>query len=306
MNLSYYKLNEYKLIEFPGNDVFWRSHYGFGGFREGKCYIKGTILFIGPVKYEGDGSLKGEFLEKLDLLSEWDKTIYYCRHFNIYHCRTGKPLSEKDMLLWKSDRFMIDNHSNVTSKSPPEQNTFQYSGKLRHGHYRLGNNEIMVDSDTHISWKTIMNKTTVRVGSGFILEDILFLNRDTTDHKSSTDTPHHRRLEQIPIWDKSTYYAVNTGLMKCTARSEPVGFKQNLRSALFRNQRKAGIWSEVKSIPKQIVSECSNLDITALTSSARSRGRLVLSFLNAAIIFSSRLSVELWKELRRFRVRKSS
>jgi len=93
MNVTYYRLNELKIIETSNNHLWWQSHYGFGGFREGKCYKKGCILFIGPVEEEGDGSLKGEFIESLRPFPQWYKTIYYCRNFEIYHCYTGKSLS---------------------------------------------------------------------------------------------------------------------------------------------------------------------------------------------------------------------
>ena len=75
---SFYRLSEYKIIEDENGALWWEAHTGIGALKRGKCFIMGDILFIGAVKIEEPGFLKNEFLEKLQPLTEWSKTKYYC------------------------------------------------------------------------------------------------------------------------------------------------------------------------------------------------------------------------------------
>jgi len=53
MNVTYYSLNELKIIETITNHLWWQSHYGFGGFREGKCYKKDVFYSLDPWNKKG-------------------------------------------------------------------------------------------------------------------------------------------------------------------------------------------------------------------------------------------------------------
>lgn len=87
---TFYRLGRYEVIEKENGQVWWESHSGLGSAKGGKCFVEGNILFIGPSRTEKDGFLKREFMERLNRLSPWEKTKYYCSSYAIYNCETGR------------------------------------------------------------------------------------------------------------------------------------------------------------------------------------------------------------------------
>ena len=100
MDTKAYRLGDYKILELGTGELRWEAHSGFAQFQKGRCFPKGTILFICPAESEQIGFLKGEFLDHIKAFPAWSKTRYYCRDFEIYNCRTGKRVTKQDMLMW--------------------------------------------------------------------------------------------------------------------------------------------------------------------------------------------------------------
>jgi len=125
------------------------------------------ILFIGPVEQEGDGLLKGEFIESIRPFPQWYKTIYYCHNFEIYHCNTGKSLSEEELIAWTTDHEMLSSEDSVVKEPSTKRNGSESVWSMGPEHYRLGHYEITVDSRNSISWKKLTNQNTLKVGSCF-------------------------------------------------------------------------------------------------------------------------------------------
>jgi hypothetical protein len=98
--VSIYKMGEYKITENNSDDLLWEMHFGMGSLKEGKCFRKGRILFLGPARDERPGFLKGEFLDHIKHFPCWQKTRYYFSGFHIRRCDTGEKVSENEMRLW--------------------------------------------------------------------------------------------------------------------------------------------------------------------------------------------------------------
>ena len=57
MTASVYRLGEYKVIRTATGQLEWEAHAGFGSFRTGRCFRKGSILFIGDLHLSTRGLL---------------------------------------------------------------------------------------------------------------------------------------------------------------------------------------------------------------------------------------------------------
>ncbi|MFZ0448217.1 MAG: hypothetical protein WAL98_03160, partial [Desulfatiglandaceae bacterium] len=98
--MKIYKLGEYKIIESDMGELRWEAHFGFATLQEGRCFRKGTILFIGPAENDRAGFLKGDFFDHIKPFPAWSETKYCCRGLDIYHCKTCKRVTKQEMLLW--------------------------------------------------------------------------------------------------------------------------------------------------------------------------------------------------------------
>jgi hypothetical protein len=84
-----YKLYRYEIIERNKGRLFWKSYGGLNSFKEGRCYINGSILFFEYGETERSGFKKREFLQKLIKLPCWERTNYFCTSYAIYYSDTG-------------------------------------------------------------------------------------------------------------------------------------------------------------------------------------------------------------------------
>ena len=85
----FYKLRRYEIIEKNNGQLFWKSLSGLDSLKKGRCHIKGSILFLEPGETERSNRRKKEFLQQINRLPDWEKTIYFCAGYAIYYSKTG-------------------------------------------------------------------------------------------------------------------------------------------------------------------------------------------------------------------------
>jgi hypothetical protein len=84
-----YKLNQYEITKKNNGKLFWKSYSGLNNLNEGRCFINGSILFLEQGETKRTGIRKGEFLQKLIHLTDWEGTKYFCKNYAIYYSDTG-------------------------------------------------------------------------------------------------------------------------------------------------------------------------------------------------------------------------
>ena len=215
MKPTIYKLEEYKIIESDTGELRWEAHFGFGVLQEGRCFRKGSILFVGPAENDRPGLLKREFLDHLKPFPAWLKTKYYCRGLEVYHCKTGKRVTKEEMLLWLIDRG-IDEGDRVYSEKPGQRSNNISTRKatedvaLRHQRY-----EIIKKTNGQIVWKTYAGPNTVSGGTCLILEDILFIGSRQNEQSTLIKRQFLENLQLLPKWDHTKYCCPKLSLHDC-------------------------------------------------------------------------------------------
>ena len=142
--VSAYKMGEYKITENDSDDLLWEMHFGMGALKEGKCFRKGQILFLGSARDERPGFLTGEFLDHLKPLPCWLKTRYYFSGFHIRRCDSGEKVSENEMRLWADDLNRHNAHKEYHQKHAPIFKTNGPDGNYEEVSYALNNYEIVI------------------------------------------------------------------------------------------------------------------------------------------------------------------
>jgi len=115
----FYKLNQYEIMKETNGQLFWKSCSGLSSLNEGRCFIKGSILFLEQGETKRTGIRKGEFLQKLIQLPDWEGTKYFCKSYAIYYSDTGSICRSlgKDKELKKIVYIKKDSVSNKTYRT---------------------------------------------------------------------------------------------------------------------------------------------------------------------------------------------
>ncbi len=195
-----YRLGEYVIIEQGGILLTWASHVALGAQLNGRCFIIGNILVIGPKEHEEAGFLKLEFFEQLMKLPAWTKTTYYCFASSIREVGTGQSIMSDLM-----------EHPYYTPKIEKE-----YINTNVPGAFRLGRYKITLDKNSIISWQTIGESNRTIRGSCVIESGILFIcpkEIESDDGQSHRDSFAGQRL--LRQWDKTFAWGHYGSLMKC-------------------------------------------------------------------------------------------
>jgi len=198
MGKKAYRLGEYKIIESGIGELRWEAHSGFAEFQEGKCFRKGTILFIGSAENDQMGFLKGDFLDHIKAFPEWSKTRYYCSASEIYHCKTGKRVAKQEMLMWMLDPGRGEGGS-----------------AAKDGAFRLERYEITRKKTGQTVWKAAPGPNTVSKGTCTVLEGILFFESAENTEFHLIGRQFAANLEQLPKWDQTEYYCPKSSLFDC-------------------------------------------------------------------------------------------
>ena len=215
MKTKIYRLGEYKIIESETGGLGWEAHLGFCEIQEGRCFKKGSILFIGPAENHRLGFLKGEFLDQLKRSPEWLKTTYYCRKLEVYHCKNGKRVTKEEMLLWMIDRG-IDEGDGVYAENPGQRsNNISTRKPTEDVAFSLQRYEVIKKTDGQIVWRTYAGPNTVSGGTCLILEDILFIVSGQNEQSTLKKRQFLDDLQLLPKWDHTKYYCPKLSLYDC-------------------------------------------------------------------------------------------
>ncbi len=215
MRAAFYKLGENKIIESNTGVLMWEAHFGLGAFQEGRCFRKGSILFIGPAESGHLGFLKGEFIDHLKPLPAWLKTKYYCRGLEVYHCKTGQRVTKVEMQVWMLDGG-IDEGDRLFSEKPGQRSNDITTGKARGDvAFRLQKYEIIEKTNNQFVWRTSAGPNTVSVGNCIILEDILFIGSWQNKQYAMSKRQFLANLQQLPKWDQTKYFCPKLALHEC-------------------------------------------------------------------------------------------
>ncbi len=206
MKTAIYKLGEYKIIESNTSELRWEAHFGLAAHQEGRCFKKGMILFIGPVENKYSGFLKREFLDHLKPYPAWLKTKYYCKGLEVYHCKTGKRVAKKEMLLWTFDRGSDEGGGGFSKKPDQRLNNISSRREIGKVAFSLQRYEI-IKKNGQVVWKTYAGPNTIGSGMAIILEDILFIGSRKNEQSNLTRRKSLSNLQQLPKWDETKYYS---------------------------------------------------------------------------------------------------
>ena len=215
-----YRLGEYKIIESDTGQLMWEAHFGFCDFQKGRCFRKGSILFIGPAENCQDGFLKGEFLDDLKKYLKWGKTKFYCIGVGVHHCKNGKSVTKEEMMLWTHGRSPgegIERHRGA----PEIFSNCAAAGKvLENAVYRLQRYEVIVKTDGQIYSRTYSGSNSISSGKCFILDNILFIGPQQNKPSTFNKRQFLANLRQLPIWDQTAYFSKRFSLHECEPGKE--------------------------------------------------------------------------------------
>jgi len=215
MKTDTYKLGEYKIIESDTGELRWEAHFGFATLQEGRCFRKGTILFIGPAENDCSGFLKGDFLDHIKPFPAWSKTKYCCRGLDIYHCRTYRRVTKQEMLLWMLG-LGRDEGDRPCSEGPGQRSdNIANRWERRDGAFRLERYEIRRKAKGQIVWKTSAGPNNFSGGTCTVLEDILFIGSRQNTQSDLTRRQFAANLQQLPKWNHTRYYSPKCSLNDC-------------------------------------------------------------------------------------------
>lgn len=91
---STFRLGRYKITVTGDRLVSWKTYEGLHRVVGGECIIESGVLFLAARKYDTEGPGKRAFLNVLDHLPQWDKTIAW-GHFEVLQV-CGQETERKD------------------------------------------------------------------------------------------------------------------------------------------------------------------------------------------------------------------
>ncbi|MCG6880934.1 MAG: hypothetical protein LJE96_17540 [Deltaproteobacteria bacterium] len=214
MQTKDYRLGDYKIMESGTGELGWEAHFGVGEIKEGRCFKKGSILFIGPPERRSDGFLKFEHMARTKGFPDWLKTKYYCRGFEVYHCKTGRKVTKEEIQLWKHDSGIDGIDRRNSERAGTASNAIFTKGTSTDA-FRLQRYEITKKQKDQIVWKTHAGPHTLGVGTCIILEDIIFMGSRQIEQNNLSKRQFLANLERLPQWHQTRYFSPKLSLHEC-------------------------------------------------------------------------------------------
>ena len=110
MSPGIFRLGRYQITIDDNGKVSWQTYEGLNRVVGGRCVIESDVLFIGPQEYDEGNLSKREFLNKLNQLPKWDKTMAWCRSYVLRPCNVEAPKTENHNFA-SPDEFIMDEYS---------------------------------------------------------------------------------------------------------------------------------------------------------------------------------------------------
>ena len=111
------RLGRYQITVADNGEVSWQTYESLNRVVSGRCVIESDLLLIGPQEYDEVNQSKREFLNKLNHLSEWDKTMAWCRSYVFRPCNVEAPKTENHNFA-SPNEFIMDEYSFNEKPSP--------------------------------------------------------------------------------------------------------------------------------------------------------------------------------------------
>ena len=205
-----YRLSEYKINESVHGDFWWETHIGLGSLKIGKCFINGDILFIKPSDSIGPGFLKGEFLDHLNKLPEWEKTKYYCASYKIYECQSlrREPLFEGAKSWLQGETILRKNELIQKEATKAALKSVKFDTK-KHISHKLQRYEIIEKPNGQFFWRSYRGLSSLKKGRCYIEGNILFLEPGQTELSDYRKKEFLQQLNHLPAWERTKYFCAS-------------------------------------------------------------------------------------------------
>lgn len=118
-----FRLGRYQITITDNGAVSWQTSEGLERVVSWPCIIESDVLFIGAQEYEERGQSKREFLNKLNQLPKWDKSMAWCRSLVLRPCHV-KVQQTKNPDSTNLHQYIMDEHS--FDEKPSALNLNQY------------------------------------------------------------------------------------------------------------------------------------------------------------------------------------
>lgn len=92
-----YRLGHYQITAAADGRLQWKAYEELNRIVNGPCSVESDILIIGPREHDEQGEGKQEFLDALNRLPQWDRTMVWCRGSILRPCQEVQQEEESGM-----------------------------------------------------------------------------------------------------------------------------------------------------------------------------------------------------------------
>lgn len=112
MNMSpgMFRFGRYQITIDDNGKVSWQTYGGLDRVVGGQCAVESGLLLIGPHEYDEGNQIKREFLNKLNQLPKWDKSMAWCRSLVLRPCHV-EVQQTKNPDSTNLHQYIMDEHS---------------------------------------------------------------------------------------------------------------------------------------------------------------------------------------------------
>jgi len=100
-----WRLGHYRIAVAANSSVSWQAYGELNRIMGGPCSIESDILIIGPQEHDDEAQGKQKFLDALNRLPQWDKTMAWCRGSVLRLCRDRQQEENSGIIGWLRERM---------------------------------------------------------------------------------------------------------------------------------------------------------------------------------------------------------